>query len=208
MPTVGLDTRYFYPQPVNELRQQLGLCGQATVGYVGRLVPEKGVDTLLQAVPRFPPSVRCLIIGDGPEKTNLEAIARQPGIAERCSFIGGLSYDRMPAYMNLLDILVLPSRTTRNWKEQFGRVLVEAMGCQITVVGSNSGAIPEVIGDAGRLFPEGNAASLAAVVNDLLADPQLRRALGERGYRRALERYSVERLAAQTLTLWQKLNLA
>jgi glycosyltransferase involved in cell wall biosynthesis len=205
MPTIGLDSRYFYPKPVNELRRQLGLSGSVVVGYIGRLVPEKGVDTLLHAVPRARSAISLAIVGDGPERSGLETLAQHLGITDRCIFTGSVPYDLVPNYLNLLDMLVLPSRTTRNWKEQFGRVLVEAMGCRVVVVGSDSGAIPEVIGEAGRLFPEGDALALATVIDDLAQDPELRRTLGECGYQRALERYSVERIAARTLAVWREL---
>jgi glycosyltransferase involved in cell wall biosynthesis len=86
--------------------------------------------------------------------------------------------------MRELDALVLPSRTTSVWKEQFGRVIVEAMACQTPVIGSDSGAIPEVIGDAGLIFPEGDAHALGNCLRRLIESPDLRRELGERGHAR------------------------
>jgi len=100
---------------------------------------------------------------------------------------------------------VLPSHTTANWKEQFGRVLIEAMACRVLAIGSDSGAIPEVIGDDRCVFSEGDVPALAATIERLAADPLLRRALAEAGYQRTLARYSVEQLACDTLAVWRKL---
>jgi glycosyltransferase involved in cell wall biosynthesis len=152
----GLDRRFFYRQAVPELRRELALGGWV-IGYVGRLVPEKGIDLLIRAVAHFEsaePAVQLLIVGSGPEKERLQSLARQAGVAERCRWVEAVPYEAINAYLNLLDVLVLPSRTTLHWKEQFGRVLVEAMACGVPVVGSTTGAIPDVIGDAGKIFPE------------------------------------------------------
>ena len=204
MPLFGLDTRYFSPKPAGDLRASQKLDG-FVVGYAGRLVKEKGLETLLQAIAQVPAPVVLVLIGDGPERVPLQQLARQLGIACRCHFVPAVSIDRVADYLNALDVLVLPSRTTPNWKEQYGRVLVEAMACKVAVIGSDSGAIPSVIGDAGRIFPEGQAAALAAIVAELASDQALRQSLAERGYQRALERYCVERLAADILAIWHTL---
>lgn len=202
---MGLDTRYFHPKLVQGLRAQLGLHGFA-VGYVGRLVPEKGVDTLLIAVAQTPLPLHILVIGNGPERDRLQAMAQQLGLAERCHFVEAVPYDIMADYMNALDMLVLPSRTTVHWKEQYGRVLIEAMGCKVVVAGSDSGAIAEVIGDPDRIFPEGDAQALARIIQRLASDDTLRRTLTEQDRQRAVKHYSVEQLASKTLEVWRDLN--
>jgi glycosyltransferase involved in cell wall biosynthesis len=203
----GLDQRFFYPKPVPDLRAQLGLEG-VVIGYFGRRVPEKGVDTLLHALPHMQTQPQLVIGGSGPETDNLMTLAQQLGVAGRCHFLNGtaIPYDSLVEYMNLLDILVVPSRTTPNWKEQLGRVVLEGMGCQVTVVGSSSGAIPEVIGTGGRIFPEGDPEALAQVLDELIAQPELRLSLAEQGYRRVLEHYSVERLAKDVMNVWYSLT--
>jgi glycosyltransferase involved in cell wall biosynthesis len=103
----------------------------------------------------------------------------------------------LPAFLNALDLFVLPSETRPNWREQFGRAAVEAMSCGVPVIGSDSGEIPTVLGDAGITFPEGDAWSLAAQLGRLLSDPSLRADLGRRGRQRALNLYSLEQVAAQ-----------
>jgi glycosyltransferase involved in cell wall biosynthesis len=111
----------------------------------------------------------------------------------------------MPAYYRQLDVLVLPSRTRPNWKEQFGRVLVEVMACGVVVIGSDSGEIPNVIGDAGLLFPEGQVDRLRAHLGRLLGEPALRAELARRGRERVLARYTQARVAAQTYQVYREI---
>jgi len=103
----------------------------------------------------------------------------------------------MPAYLNALDVLVLPSRTTPRWKEQFGRVIVEALACGVPVVGSDSGHIPRLINDIGGgvIFPEGDIEALAESIDELLSNPGQREALGQRGRQGVLEKYTWRRVA-------------
>ncbi len=203
---LGLDRRFFYPKQVSELRAQLGLEG-VVIGFFGRRVPEKGVDILLRAAAQVRSPIQVLIGGSGPGTANLIALATQLGIADRCLFLDGsaIDYNSLVDYMNLLDVLVVPSRTTPHWKEQLGRVLLEGMGCKVAVVGSSSGAIPEVIGEAGRIFREDDANALAQIIDELAVNRELRQMLAERGYRRVIETYSVERLAKDVLGVWQSL---
>jgi glycosyltransferase involved in cell wall biosynthesis len=204
VPLFGVDTRVFHPRPAEAQRAALKLKGCA-VGYVGRLVPEKGLTTLLEALARTEPYVQALFIGDGPEKPKLQEQARQLGLARRTHFLPAVDYGAVADYMNALDILVLASRTQTHWKEQYGRVLVEAMACRVAVVGSDSGAIPETVGDAGRIFPEGDSAALAGILRELAARPEARQALAARGYARVQAHYTVERLAAQIVEVWETL---
>jgi glycosyltransferase involved in cell wall biosynthesis len=107
--------------------------------------------------------------------------------------------------MAALDCLVLPSRTTARWKEQFGRVLVEAMACGVPVVGSSSGEIPRVIGDAGAVVPEGDAGALTRAVRALADDPAECAALGARGRARVLRDFTQEQIVADTLGFYREL---
>jgi glycosyltransferase involved in cell wall biosynthesis len=106
--------------------------------------------------------------------------------------------------MNAIDVLVLPSRTTPRWKEQFGRVLIEAQSCATPVIGSDSGAIAEVIGDAGIVFPEGNAPAIAHAIEQLQADPQRRERLGQLGRKRVLEQFTWQRVANRMRDVYRK----
>jgi glycosyltransferase involved in cell wall biosynthesis len=115
---------------------------------------------------------------------------------------------QVPTVLHGFDVLVLPSRTMPNWKEQFGRVLIEAMSCGVPVVGSDSGEIANVIGDAGIVFPERNIAALRDALQRLLDNPHLRRDLGQRGRERVLANYTHATLAGKYYNVYrQMLNL-
>lgn len=206
-PMFGLDTRYFHRQPEQRAawRTQLQLQEDAClIGYIGRLVSEKGIDDLLHAAAQTH-RTRLLVVGSGPEEGTLRQLAHKLGLGDRCQFQPSVPYDRVAGVLSALDLLVLPSRTTSHWKEQFGRVLVEAMACEVAVVGSDSGAIPEVIGSSGSIFPEGDRAALAAVLQELVDNPDLRQSLAQQGKAQALRRYAVTTLAAQIRHVWQTL---
>jgi glycosyltransferase involved in cell wall biosynthesis len=189
LPQFGVDPQMFAPRPLSTDTSSF------TVGYLGRLVAAKGLLDLLDAVARLPEHVRLLLVGSGDLRPQLEQRAAALGIAERVSIQPAVPSTEVPAVMQQLDALVLPSRTTPSWREQFGRVLVEAMSCEVPVVGSSSGEIPHVIGGAGLVFPEGNAAALANALRLLLHDERLRRELGRRGRERVLAHYTQAALA-------------
>jgi glycosyltransferase involved in cell wall biosynthesis len=119
-------------------------------------------------------------------------------------FAGAVSSQEISQAFASMDALALPSLTRKNWKEQFGRVLIEAMACETPVIGSDSGEIPNVIGDAGLVTPEGDAQALAAALARLGADPALRADLARRGRQRVLDRYTQEQVARRTAALYQE----
>jgi glycosyltransferase involved in cell wall biosynthesis len=157
-----------------------------TVGYAGRLVESKGLGDLLAAVRELDEPVELLLIGDGEMRPQLEG---QPIPGSTVRVLDNLSHDEMAAGFAQLDVLVLPSHTTPTWKEQFGRVIVEALWCGVPVVGSDSGEIPWLIEltGGGAIFPEGNHRLLAEHLRALRADPELRARLAASG-REAVER--------------------
>jgi glycosyltransferase involved in cell wall biosynthesis len=157
-----------------------------TVGYAGRLIESKGVTDLLGAVRKLAAPVELVLIGNGQERAQLDG-QEIPG--SRVRVIDDLTHDRMAAGYAQLDVLALPSRTTPTWKEQFGRVIVEALWCGVPVVGSDSGEIPWLIEltGGGLTFPEGDRDGLAAQLTKLREDPALRGQLARTG-RAAVER--------------------
>jgi glycosyltransferase involved in cell wall biosynthesis len=157
-----------------------------TVGFAGRLVESKGLPDLLEAVRGLSAPVELVLIGDGELRGQLED---QPIPGSHVRVVRGLGHDQMPEAYAQLDVLVLPSRTTPSWKEQFGRVIVEALWCGVPVIGSDSGEIPWLIEltGGGVTFPEGDRDALAAQLNRLREDPALRRRLAVTG-RAAVER--------------------
>jgi glycosyltransferase involved in cell wall biosynthesis len=167
-------------------------------------VEEKGGAVLLDALARLAGGWQLDIIGDGPEKPNLLDQAKRLRVADWVTF-GTLPSTRMPAYYQGLDVLVVPSLTRANWKEQFGRVIIEAMACGVPVIASNSGDIPGVVGDAGRIVPEGDPAALADCLREIMRAPELRRELGARGRQRVLDRYTQAQIAAQTVAVYREM---
>jgi glycosyltransferase involved in cell wall biosynthesis len=122
---------------------------------------------------------------------------RELGLHQRVAIQPAVPSIEVPALLQQLDVLVLPSRTTAHWKEQFGRVLVEAMSCGVAVVGSSSGEIPHVIGDAGIVVAEGDVAMLRSALLNLLHQPALCHELGQRGRARVLQHYTQAALAGK-----------
>jgi glycosyltransferase involved in cell wall biosynthesis len=198
IPQFGIDPDLFRPP----LRPRAG--ATFAIGFVGRLVEEKGGALLLDALAQLDGAWRLDILGDGPEKPALLNQARRLGIFERVTF-ATLPSMRMPGYYQSIDALVVPSLTRPNWKEQFGRVIVEAMACGVPVIGSSSGAIPDVVGDAGLIFPEGDVAALADRLRQVLRSADLRRDLAARGRQRVVERYTQAQVAAQTVAVYRSM---
>lgn len=198
IPPIGVDTRVFRP-----LERRLD---PATfrVAYAGRFVPEKGLDTLLEAVAHLGSGVELWLIGDGPQRTALQALAQDLGIGDRVRWIPPVSPERMAELLLQVNVVVLPSRTTPVWKEQFGRILVEAMACGVPVVGSDSGAIPEIIGEGGLIFPEGDGETLVKCLDRLRQSPDLQAKFAALGWARA-QLYSQEKIADRTVALYQGL---
>ncbi len=175
-----------------------------TAGFAGRLVPQKGLDTLLDAVAGLPGRVRCLVVGEGPYREAMTARAGALGLDGRLEVTGSVPHDTMTEYLSRMDVLVLPSRTTSRWKEQFGRVLVEAMALGVPVIGSDSGEIPAVVADAGLVFPEGDADALRDRIRRLMHDPELRAELTRRGQARAATRYTNRAIAEETRAIYHR----
>lgn len=181
------------------------LSSTQTIGYAGRLVREKGIEVLLHALAQVHGDWSLKILGSGPLSDSLPKLAQSLGIAARVHFAPWVSSGEMPQFYNSLDVLVVPSLTQPNWKEQFGRVLMEAMACGIPVIGSDSGEIPNVIGDAGIIVPEGDATALARALDTLTQNPSQRQTLGAKGRTRALTLFSQQRVVDDTYALYQQL---
>jgi glycosyltransferase involved in cell wall biosynthesis len=201
IPQMGVDPERFRPDPGARarVRVRLGIAqDEPLVGFAGRLAPEKGVHVLLDAMAALP-GARLLVIGAGPGEARLRQRAEALGIAERVRWAGLVPSAGMSEWLAALDVLALPSLTTRGWAEQFGRVLVEAMACGVAVAGSDSGEIRSVIGDAGAVVPEGSAAALRAVLAELLGDAGARHERGRAGRERVLGAFTQRAVVDATL---------
>src|SRR5262249_48038616 len=195
LPQLGVDPDRYAKRDRDAARSRLGLT-PPVIGYVGRLVPEKGVDVLVEATAAL--DARVLLVGDGASRGALEArVSAWP--RGKARFVGAVTDTDVPEYLAALDALVLPSRTTATWAEQFGHVLIEAMAAGVPVVGSSSGAIPDVI------VPEGDAAALRRARGTLLADPALRARLSERGQVRVQAHYAHAVVARDLAALYRRL---
>ena len=205
----GVDMHHFYKMDVNELRNSLRLGDCFVIGYVGRLLQMKGIDTLLEAVAAL---VNCdtsrayklLIVGQGEDKSHFQKTAETLGISEQIVWIDAVPPEEVAAYINCMDTLVLPSRTTVGWVEFFGRVLIEGMACEVPVIGSDSGEIPHVIDDAGLVFPEGDTDVLADRIRRIANDTRLRDDLVTRGLARVKD-FTWETIAEQTYQVYREL---
>jgi glycosyltransferase involved in cell wall biosynthesis len=194
---LGFDERLFRPDPAMRevTRNRLGLLGPV-VAYFGRLVREKGVHLMIEALSRLRDRPWQLLIDDfgtytDPYAEEVQRLIDALGLGSRVVRFDA-KHEEMPAYMNASDIVVIPSISTPRWKEQYGRVLPEAMACGCAVVASDSGALPELVGDAGLIFPQGNVGAIVSCLASLLDDDSRRRALGESGALRARRHLGVQ----------------
>ena len=176
------------------------------VGFFGRLMQAKGVLDLLAALEQLPADIHCRLIGQGDLTADVTRRIAKPPLQGRVILEPLVPSSQMPAAMRSLHAYVLPSRTTPTWKEQFGRVLIEAMASEIPVIGSDSGEIPHVIGDAGIVFPEGDVAQLARAIERLYRDETERRRLAEAGRARALAHFTQRQIAAQHVAVYRAMR--
>ena len=193
-----------------QTRAALGWGEEFVCGYVGRLVEEKGLADLVDAIAQTPASptrapMRAVLVGSGPFEAPLRAQIGALGLAGRVELLPARGREELALLMGALDALVLPSRTTARWKEQFGRVLIEAQACGVPVVGSSSGAIPDVVGEAGLVFAEGDAAQLAQKLEWLAEHPTRGEGRWARAGARIVEaKYTWARVAQQMERIYRE----
>jgi glycosyltransferase involved in cell wall biosynthesis len=200
IPQFGVDADLF--RPADE--SQRDPTRPFTIGFPNRLEPHKGIDWLLEAVAGLSGDWRLRFVGNGPLATEIPAKAAGLGIGDRVSVERPVPSREVPGLLHQFDVVVLPSLTTHWWKEQFGRVLPEAMACEVPVVGSDSGEIPHVIGDGGLIVREADRDDLRDALARLLADPGLRQELGRRGRARVLERFTQASVATRTVEVYRE----
>jgi glycosyltransferase involved in cell wall biosynthesis len=199
IPQFGVDPELFVPPivPPDPSRP-------FAIGALNRLEPHKGIDWLLEAVAGLPGDWRLRFVGTGPMASEIPARASSLGIGDRVTVESPVPSREVPALLHQLDVLALPSLTTHWWKEQFGRVLQEAMACQVPVVGSDSGEIPHVIGEAGLVVREADRDALRDALARLMGSAELRQELGQRGRIRVLERFTQASVAARTVAVYRQ----
>jgi glycosyltransferase involved in cell wall biosynthesis len=202
----GVDTRAFAPDSGARTRIRAGWGwddGVPVVGFVGRFVKQKGCALLVEALSRLTVPWRAVFVGGGPEQAALESFAEaHPG---RVRIATDVSHDRVPEYLNAMDVLCAPSQTTPRWREQFGRMLIEAMSCGVPVIASRSGEIPYVVQDAGVILPEDDAASWTDALQSVLTSDVRRRTLAARGVARARTEFDWPVVARRHLEFFEEI---
>lgn len=214
LPNLGINENLFYPRRQPDLAICLGIQPKDfMIGYVGRFVFEKGITTLIKALENLKDlSWKLLLLGRGKLRSKIIEQTEKGGMKNRLIIVDSVPHENVPQYINLLNTLVLPSETNhdistlsaRGWKEQFGHVLIEAMACKVPVIGSDCGEIPNVVGDAGIIFPEGDSRALEDCLRTLMEQPSLGKKLGEIGYRRVMKKYTNKALASELLEFYRQ----
>jgi glycosyltransferase involved in cell wall biosynthesis len=194
----GVDTTRFSPNRTarDEVRAGLGWPDDVPViGFLGRLIPAKGLELLMKALDGIARPWRALIVGAGPLESTLRDWAVKYG--PRVAIETRVGHDDVPRWLNAMDMLCAPSQSTPMWREQFGRMLIEAFACGVPVIASDSGEIPYVVADAAIIVPENDLQGWRRAIERLLGDAELRTALAHRGRQRAVTCYDWPVVARQ-----------
>lgn len=199
----GIHSDFFLDESAIQSRSLRPMAEIPRIGYVGRLLPMKGVDTLIQALPGT--AGRLSILGSGEAEPDLRRVAAETGVTDRIDWTAAIPPDQVPAFIRSLDVLVLPSRTTRVWAEQLGRVMLEAMASGVPVIGSSSGCILEVIGADGWVFREGDAEDLAARIDSVVRETETRTRRIHSAWAKVRDRYTWDRFVADLVTHYRTL---
>ncbi len=203
----GVDVNHFYPNRKAGLETRRSLDweekGPPVIGYLGRFIPDKGLNLLMQVLDKLEAPWRAMFVGTGPMESLLRAWGeRYPGRVRICT---NVQHNDVPQYLNAMDILCAPSQTMPNWREQFGRMLVEAFACGVPVIGSDSGEIPYVIQDAGIVVGEKDELGWVREISELLESPSLRQELAAKGLERARSVYAWPIVARQHLEFFTEI---
>jgi glycosyltransferase involved in cell wall biosynthesis len=194
---LAVETRRFRPKTKSErdsLRRRLGL-SEPVIGFVGRLVPAKGLRILMQALELLPASTAwsLLLLGSGDMEPEIKQWSSRHGWAGRVRVLL-VKHDEVPEYLPVMDMLVAPSQTTSAWREQFGRMIIEAFASGVPVIASDSGEIPHLVADAGSIVPERDLVRWSGEIARYLREPELRGRMAALGLSRAV-RFSVDEAA-------------
>ena len=204
LPQLGVDIDLFSGGDGKDIKERLGL-HQFVIGYAGRLVPEKGLRVLMNALDIFKGQFDLLVVGSGEMEDELRVWGSTLPTGKNLHLHKSVPHAQIPEFMQAMDVFVLPSLTTSHWKEQFGHVLIEAMACEVAVIGSNSAEIPNVIGSSGIVVPEGDSNRLCDALQQLSENKPERLDLANKGRLRAVEKYTNEKIASHTIDFIEQL---
>ena len=205
----GVDEKTFHPGSGGDaVRARLGLTDRPVVVCVSRLVPRKGQDTLILAMPRIlarEPDAVLLIVGGGPYEKELRRLARETGVTDSVRFTGAVPWAELPAHYGAGDVFAMPCRTRRGGLdvEGLGIVYLEASATGLPVVAGDSGGAPDAVldGETGWVVRGGSVEEAAERIVVLLGDAELRRRMGERGREWIEEKWRWDLLAEKLKTL-------
>jgi glycosyltransferase involved in cell wall biosynthesis len=204
---LGVDTEVFKPDESEREKIRNALDWSASeplvIGYLGRFVSEKGLSLLMRVFESLRGNWRALFVGSGPMERELHEWARKHD--DRAKVITGVKHDEVPAYLNAMDVLCAPSQTTPQWREQLGRMLIEAFACGVPVVASDSGEIPFVVRDAGIVLPEKDETAWKNSLENLLENREIREELSLKGLERARSVYAWHHIARRHLEFFGEL---
>lgn len=203
----GVDVELFAPDLAarQKVRQQLewDTGDVPVIGFLGRFVPEKGLELMMRSLDQISQPWRALFVGTGGMEADLRSWGARYG--DRVRVCTTVRHDQVPHYLNAMDLLCAPSQTTKSWREQFGRMLIEAFATGIPVIGSDSGEIPYVIGDAGIVVKEKDQTAWVQAISMLLNDPDQRNVFSKKGLDRAHSTYSWSVVARQHLEFFDSI---
>jgi glycosyltransferase involved in cell wall biosynthesis len=209
VPGEAADPQRFLPASRQDrlaARRKWGLTGtDRVVGFIGRLAEEKGILDALAAVGMLDKGSTLLCVwGSGPLESQLGSVAAELGGALR--LMGPLELHEVPLAFHASDVVVMPSKVSPWWSEQFGRVALEAMLSGSAIVAYRSGALPQVLRDAAVFVDEGDVRGLAMAVSLLLDDESRRSELGRKARAVALRRFHPDVLAGQMIEFWSRVT--
>jgi glycosyltransferase involved in cell wall biosynthesis len=203
---LGVDVEHFQHNASarRRIRERLDWNDEIPViGYLGRFVAEKGLPLLMRALDAVETPWRAMFVGGGPMERQLRDWAAHHG--DRVRVVTGVPHDAVPAHLSAMDVLCAPSQTGRRWREQQGRMIIEAFATGVPVISSDSGEIPHVVADAGIVLPESSLDKWTHAIATLLSSPERRRELSERGLERAHRVYSWPVIARAHIALFDEI---
>jgi len=201
-----IDAEYYHRQPSGEIRSDIAPRNERIILHVSTFRPIKRIGDCIEVISRLKRlepdlAFKLIMCGDGPERTDAEALAERLGVANSVDFVGKQPQSRIREYLSVADLLLLPSQS-----ESFGLTALEAMACEVPVVATRVGGIPEVVedGNCGYLFEIGDVDGMAEAARKILANHSLREDFGRRGREIAVTRFTTERIIPQYEALYER----
>jgi glycosyltransferase involved in cell wall biosynthesis len=173
------------------------------IGCVGRIVEAKGVFDLVESIKQID-NCQLIFCGSGSDEAKLKKFVQEQGLTDKVLFRGSLSFDQLIEFYQNIDVLVVPSKTTKTWKEQFGRIIVEAYSCGSFVIGSDSGSIPEIIDNYGLVFKEGDVSDLVNKIKEVQDDPERKLSIRREAESYVIDTFTWAKVAESYVALYRE----